>query len=201
MNDTKVSTTSTPRAIPGWKKALLALPVLMMGAGVAVPLVLGHRGAPKQDLAAAPRTSPTHTEPGSSAVTGIARSFVDSSTAPSTDTTPQTEAKRDVQLADDVWSALLFKLGFSFFVGFSLGYAVRTFFKFTIVAIGMMLFMLFGLEHAGLIEVHWSAFEGRFDSITQWIEQQTGGFRAFVTGQLPSGGTALAGLVVGWTRR
>ena len=65
----------------------------------------------------------------------------------------------------------------------------------------MMLFMLFGLEYAGLIEVHWSAVEGRFDSITPWIEQQTGGFRAFVTGQLPSAGTALAGLVVGWVRR
>ena len=129
------------------------------------------------------------------------RLLVDSGTASSTAPEPEPAAEQDIEAGDDVWSALLFKLGFSFFVGFALGYAVRAFFKFTIVGIGMMLFMLFGLEYAGLIDVHWAAFEGRFDSITGWLQQQTGGFKAFITGQLPSAGTALAGLVIGWTRR
>ena len=152
-------------------------------------------------VAAAPRTTATQAEPGNAAVTGPALGFVDSGPTPSADPQPQPEAELNTEPADDVWSALLFKLGFSFFVGFSLGYALRTFFRFTIVGIGMMLFMLFGLEYAGLVDVHWSAFEGGFDSITQRIEQQAGGFRAFVTGQLPSAGTVLAGLVIGWRRR
>ena len=201
MNDTQVNAASSPGAISGWKKALLVLSVLMMGAGVAAPLVLGGRGAGEQRLATGPGTSPTDAEPGGGDVTGVARSFVDGGTAPSTDTAPDIESETDVRPGDDVWSAVLFRLGFSFFVGFSLGYAVRMFFKFTVVGIGMMLFMLFGLEYAGLIEVHWAAFEGRFDSIAPWIEEQAGGFRAFVTGQLPAAGTALAGLVVGWMRR
>jgi uncharacterized membrane protein (Fun14 family) len=201
MSDTKANVALAPRAIQGWKMALLVVSVLMMGAGLAVPLIGANRGAPEPRIADASRTIPADTVQDPTSVTGMARGFVDSGPTPSADLEPQPEADVTTEAGGDVWSALLFTLGFSFFVGFSLGYAVRTFFRFTIVGIGMMLFMLFGLEHAGLIEVHWSAFEGRFDSITQWIGQQTGGFKAFVTGQLPSAGTALAGLFIGWTRK
>ena len=176
MNETTASTTLAQRPIAGWKKALLVVSVLMMGTGVAVPMMRGDRGAPAREVATGPRTTSTPAVPGGDAGSGLARSLVDSGTASSTAPEPEPEAEQEIAAGDDVWSALLFKLGFSFFVGFALGYAVRTFFKYTIVGIGMMLFMLFGLEYAGLIEVHWAAFEGRFDSITGWLQQQTGGF-------------------------
>ena len=91
-------------------------------------------------------------------------------------------------------------MGFSFFVGFSIAYALKTFVKISIIAIGMMLLALFGLQYAGVITVDWSAMEGHYDSIVAWLGTQTDTFRTFVTGYLPSSAMAGLGLVAGFKK-
>jgi len=100
----------------------------------------------------------------------------------------------------DIWSPALFQLGFSFFVGFSMGYAVRSFVKVSLIGIGLMLLFLFGLEYFGLITVDWVAVEGKYDGLMGWLQNEFGSFQNFVTGALPSAASGMGGLVLGFRR-
>ncbi len=213
MPDPKTTTTAATSKMARWKKALIALSLLMMAAGVAVPRLTGGRDGSDgaMPLASRPRTGaatidsdpaigPLGLAPDSSTDWRLPIPDVNPDASPVP--TPSPQPGGDGAETDcDIWSPMLFRLGFSFFVGFSLAYGLRTFFRFTIVGVGMVLFVLFGLQYAGLVEIHWSAFEGRYDSIVNWLQQQTAGFRTFITGQLPSAGSAMAGLFIGFTRR
>lgn len=101
----------------------------------------------------------------------------------------------------DPWSPAIFRMGFGFFVGFAMAYALRSFVKVTIVSAGVFFLLLFGLQYAGLVEVKWAAMADRYDSLQEWLLAQVGGFQAFVTGYLPSAGAALAGLGLGFMRK
>ncbi|MCA9295173.1 MAG: hypothetical protein KC983_01625 [Phycisphaerales bacterium] len=103
--------------------------------------------------------------------------------------------------AFDVWSPALFKLGFSFFVGFCIGYAVRTFVKISIVAIGFILLVLFGLQYFGIVDVDWSAAEGHYATAMDWLKNETASFTTFIKGTLPSATSVMAGLVFGFRRK
>lgn len=101
----------------------------------------------------------------------------------------------------DPWSPAIFRMGFGFFAGFSMAYALRAFARVTLVSAGMFFLLLFGLQYAGLIEVRWSAMADRYDTLQAWLRAQMGGVQAFLTGYLPSAGAALAGLALGFVRR
>ena len=105
------------------------------------------------------------------------------------------------QPVTDPWSPAIFRMGFGFFVGFSMAYALKAFAKFTIVSAGIFFLLLFGLQYAGLVEVKWTAMADRYDTLQEWLKAQLGGFQAFVTGYLPSAGAALAGLGLGFMRK
>ena len=94
----------------------------------------------------------------------------------------------------------MFRLGFSFFVGFALAFAFRRFVRVSLVGIGVLFFLMFGLSYLGLIEVRWDAASGVFDRLGGWLSEQFSGFRAFVTGHLPSAASAGAGMVVGYRK-
>jgi len=98
------------------------------------------------------------------------------------------------------WSPALFKLGFSFFMGFAIAFAVRSFVRISLVAIGMMALLLFGLEYIGLVRVEWQVMGDRWDDVVAWLEPQVTSFHGFIAGQLPSAGAAIAGLATGWRR-
>lgn len=105
------------------------------------------------------------------------------------------------QPVTDPWSPAIFRMGFSFFVGFAMAFALRTFAKVTLVSAGIFFLLLFGLQYAGLVEVKWTAMADRYDSSQAWLKAQLGGFQAFVTGYLPSAGAGLAGLGLGFIRK
>ncbi|MFI4916011.1 MAG: FUN14 domain-containing protein [Phycisphaerales bacterium JB060] len=111
------------------------------------------------------------------------------------------QAERVEQAPADPWSPAIFRMGFGFFVGFSMAYAFRAFAKFAVVSLGVFFLLLFGLQYAGLIEVQWGAMAERYDSARGWLGAQFDGFTAFVTGALPSAGAALAGLGLGFIRK
>lgn len=99
------------------------------------------------------------------------------------------------------WSPVIFRLGFSFFVAFCMAYALRTFMKVAVLALGVAFLALFGLQYAGLVNVNWEALKARYDDLAVWVSAQTQTFKAFVTGYLPSAASAGAGFVAGFVRR
>ena len=98
------------------------------------------------------------------------------------------------------WSPTIFRLGFSFFVGFAVAYAVRTFIKLSVVAAGFVLLLLFGLQYAGIIEVHWGRVADHYDTFGEWFSAQFKSLSAFIQGELPSAASVAAGLVLGFRR-
>jgi uncharacterized membrane protein (Fun14 family) len=164
--------------------------VLLMAAGLALPLALAPRDTGGDNTAAV--VDPSLLAPGFAATEGPAG-------APSESPVPAGEGTTADGLRD--WSPTIFRLGFSFFVGFAIGYAVRTFVKVSVLAIGAMLLLLFGLQYAGIIEVRWTVMEGHYDSIVAWLQGQTASFGDFITGYLPSTASAAFGLVVGFRKR
>jgi len=100
----------------------------------------------------------------------------------------------------ETWSPALFRLGFSFFVGFCIAYALRAFIKTALITIGLLLIALFALQSAGIVDVDWSGMGDRFDSAMQWVRAQATSFQNLVTGYLPSAASAGAGLFMGFRR-
>lgn len=107
----------------------------------------------------------------------------------------------EAETVTDPWSPAIFRMGFSFFVGFAMAYALKAFAKVTVVSAGIFFLLLFGLQYAGLVEVRWTAMADRYDTIQAWLGAQLGGFQAFVTGYLPSAGAGIAGLGLGFIRK
>jgi uncharacterized membrane protein (Fun14 family) len=187
------------RPIPLWQKALLAVSVLLMlggGAAWAYATLI----APKPKPAASVATpSPT---PGASGLTDTGVSgFGPGFTLPgqTPDAPEPTPEASDRPI--DLYSPAVFRLGFSFFAGFAMAYALRQFVKVTLVVAGVILLGMFGLQYAGLIDVNWSAIEGKYDSIAGFFRRETESFTKFVSGYLPSATSAAAGAFIGFRKK
>jgi uncharacterized membrane protein (Fun14 family) len=114
-------------------------------------------------------------------------------------TTNDSQDARDLSSSAH-WPGALFRLGFGFFAGFAIGYATRAFLRITILAVGLLLLGLFGLQYAGLINVEWAAMETVFNHVVNWLRTNTADFRNSITGQLPSTAAGLGGLLVGFKK-
>ncbi len=98
------------------------------------------------------------------------------------------------------WSAGFFRLGFSFFAGFSIGMALRSFLKLLVVGSGIALLFLFLLSYGELISVNWTAIDSLFENFARRISEESGRFQSFITGSLPSAGLASLGLATALRR-
>ena len=99
------------------------------------------------------------------------------------------------------WVALVAYMGFSFFVGFTIGYAFRTFLKFVFFISGAIFILLFLLQYNGMININWTIFEGVYDSLIKWISPHLGGLKNFITANLSSAAMAGLGLFLGFRRK
>jgi len=173
-----------------WKRACVLASVLLMGVGVALPFLL-------------PEPAPAQTQTQTQAQTqGEAGDLPPGAqglapTAP----LPEDAATPDADDGTSEISPAMFRLGFSFFVGFAIAFAVRSFIRVTLAVVGLYLLLTFGLEYAGLLEVRWGAVAERYDSLAAWLDAETESFKAFITGRVPAAAAALAGLGIGFTRK
>lgn len=167
--------------LAAWQIVVLVLAVLVMGAGLAIG-IFGSGGGPA--ATAPPGGTPSGVVSGLAPVEGGGGA------------TAATEEGGGVN-----WSPVVFRLGFSAFVGFAVGYALRSFLRLSLFALGFFFLMLLGLQYAQIIEIQWGAMEVRYNEATTWIGAQTQGFMGFVTGQLPAAGLGAAGLFVGLKRK
>lgn len=99
------------------------------------------------------------------------------------------------------WVALAAYMGFSFFVGFSIGYAFRTFLKFVFFMSGAIFILLFLLQYNGMIDINWAIFETAYDNLIAWISPHLGGLKNFITANLSSAAMAGLGLFLGFRRK
>ena len=99
------------------------------------------------------------------------------------------------------WIALFTYMGFSFFAGYVIGFATRTFMKFVFFLSGAVLILLFLLQYNDLIHVKWAAFESIYDSLIGWISPHLGGLKNFITANLSSAAMASLGLFWGFRRK
>ena len=95
----------------------------------------------------APTSSPTRAP----TPEGLVQGFGAAETPPAR-TTEDTDTTEDHPL--DQWSPAIFRMGFSFCVGFAIAFALRTFVRLSLIAIGVFFLALFGLQYAGFIEVN-----------------------------------------------
>lgn len=165
--------------IPFWKKALLGVSLVLVLAGGTLYVV---------DF-----FSPQETE---SKSTMRAQSFGPHNFDSLNETAPP--AQTSIPLND--WSAFLTKLGFSFFIGFSIGYALLAFTKLFFLGVGFVALLLFGFQYAGLIEVNWVGIEGYYNAFIAWLQPHIGSFKDLITTNLSSSGMAAAGLYTGFKR-
>ncbi len=99
------------------------------------------------------------------------------------------------------WIALFSYMGFSFFAGYVIGFATRTFLKFVFFLAGTTLILLFILQYNELIDVKWEAFENIYNSLIAWISPHLGGLKGFITANLSSAAMASLGLFWGFRRK
>jgi uncharacterized membrane protein (Fun14 family) len=100
------------------------------------------------------------------------------------------------------YSPFFVKGGLSFFAGFAIGFALRAFFKISLLVIGLILLAIFGLSYAGVDVIHidWTKLDAYFDQFAAAVKEQASGFKTFVTGSLPSAALATLGLLTGFKR-
>ena len=179
------------RSIPIWKRVLLVLAALSAGAGLTL-YGLGAAGPapPTGQKSAAPR------DDGSSA---LAPGFLPKSDS---DSSPDDADADNDESADapGLLAPLLTKLGFGFFIGFCVGYALRVAFKISLLVIGVIMLAVLGLSYSGVLDVDWAAMRGHYDTVVAWLQAQFTNLRGFISGQVPSSASAAFGLFVGFRK-
>lgn len=169
------------RALPGWQKIGFAVAgLLLVGGGV---LYMLQDSAPP---AAAPGS-------GQGVPPSLGQGYLD--------TRNPVGSRPSAGTVEDPWSAGMFRLGFSFFAGFSVGYALRKAAKMVVFACGLAFLFLFLLAYAELITVNWNGFDQLFAKLGERIQEESAKFQTFITGSLPSATLAGLGLYTGIRRR
>ena len=154
----------------------------MAGGLFAVGLVLHFAGG-GGDAAAPISTQPPDT----------AAALVEGGTGPAGE--PSTESSASS------WSPGLMRMGFSFFVGFSIGYLMRAFLRLALIGIGLWFLVNAGFAHLGFLTVNWDVMEEVFAGFAARIGDDFDQFRTVVTGRLPQAGLGTVGLIAGFKKR
>ncbi len=179
------SATASAAAMPMWKIIALVVSGIVAASGLGLMV---YSGVTAPDPA--PRTAPEgpgELDPGATGfLPGQPRTG---------DPAPDPDPADEDRWLDD-YSPAIFRLGFAFFVGFALGYAMKTFFKIVLIIVGVLLFTLLGLEHMEWISVNWDEVRGGYDSAAGWAQAQFASFGDFVKGAVPSTASAIGGLAV-----
>ncbi len=172
--------------VPTWQKYLLIIALVLSAIGLSLQAVAFFND----------QKAVEHTATGSDMNTMSLQSR-------STEAASSTESDKLNLLGIDMsdWSILLTKVGFSFFVGFCLGYVFRIFLKIIFIVCGVVFLLLFGLEYASVVKVDWTIINGYYDGFFVWLKPHASSFQEFVKSNLPSAGLATAGLLVGLKKK
>lgn len=191
--------TETPRRLPRWKIVLVSFALLMGVAGMAL-----HPQSPSdvQETWTVGNLSASGSDPlpDSPAFQSDPEPALDPTFDMMEETTEE-PLPPDWERRLEDWSPLLTKLGFSFVVGFSIGYVLLIFLRTTAFLAGLVLLALFGLQYLGVLYLNWQNIETSYQSVLSWVLPRAENFRDFITHNLSSSGMAAMGILTGLTRR
>ena len=184
-----------PRRLPRWKIALVSLALLMGVAGMVL-----HPQSPSdvQETRTVGNLSASGADPLSDPP--AFRSDSVPAFEMMEETTEETLPPNWERRLED-WSPLLTRLGFSFVVGFSIGYVLLLLLRTTAFLAGLVLLALFGLQYLGVLYLDWQNIETSYQSVLSWVLPRAENFRDFITHNLSSSGMAAMGILTGLTRR
>ncbi len=168
---------------PRWKKILFAMATLLVIAGAVLFFTESKTPAPSGGASG-----------GAISGVGLGASF----DAQGGGTSGGATESAGTQTA---WSEGFFRLGLSFFVGFTIGYALRSVVKMALIGFGLVFLALFALQYFAHVEIiNWHALDGVFQTLVDRVKDEATRFQSFVTGSLPSTGLATLGLFTGFKK-
>lgn len=174
------------RGQPLWKKALLALALLVtLGGGVLWGLSAIEQGA-------TPTTAPTA---GDWSKVPVGRSFLPSSAELSHAAAEQIDDWRAR------WGPGLVRFGVSFAVGFMGGFAFRQFLKTLAILLAVGVVVLVGLSLTNVVHIDWSDATSRYEGTLNWLGEQATRLKDTVVARFPATVAGALGFVVGFLRR
>ena len=176
-----------------WQKALLFMAVIFIGLGFALGAAAEESEVQQAEMASMPAGGESTLKPSNLVSSG--GTFGDN---PAEGAAPGPE--EDSMTSASTWSPFFVKGGFSLFLAFCMGYALRTFFKISAIFIGLLGLALFGLAKLGVIEPDWTAMEGWFDTLKAHATADFVSLKDFIAGSLPSAGFATLGLFTGFKK-
>jgi len=161
--------------MPRWKKITTGVALLAVVTGGVMTLVQGE-------------PAPTG---GDSNASGLAASLIE---------TPEGTGGAAKPATEEPASKGIFRLGFSFIAGFSIGTFLRAVLKLAAFMLGFWLVMTMLLSYSGLVEVKWDEIQALWDQFRDNIGNEWGNFQTFMLGSLPATGLAVTGLAIGLKR-
>lgn len=170
-----------------WKRVMLAVSAGMVVVGLIVAL-FEPGGA--EDPLMARQGGPQN--PGAALVPG------GTELVPGGVPTPEGETQ---ETGGTVWSPAFLKMGFGFFVGFAIGFTLRTFLKLALFACGLMFLAMFWMSSAELITVEWERIGALFGGWFERVGEEITGLQSMITGSLPATGLGAFGLYAGLRKR
>ena len=94
-----------------------------------------------------------------------------------------------------------FRIGVSYLGGFFLGSSLRRFIKWTLLLGGAVILAIGIGRKLGWFELDWASIECHVRSSLSWLQGEAGAAKQFLTGYLPSAGTAAIGIFLGFGRK
>lgn len=183
-----------------WEMVVAGCAAFLVIAGVAVKgyhAVRGDDGADKSRRVAENRSGGTMTGHGLVDEGGSTQTFP--WPVPQGQEPGEESSRSTVEVED--WSPVMLRSGFGFFVGFALGFVLKTFFRISSFIGGAALLLLFGLSYAGWIEVRWEVMQEHWDAWAGRLGDELGEFKAFVAGSVPTLGLGGFGFFTGVRKR
>lgn len=174
------------------KWLLLAVAALMVGLGVTFSRSVGAGPPPDSGSDAAPVSRQA------SPADFLNNSFAESSPSPSESDASRQQPAGSVLAA---FSPFFVKGGFGIFIGFALGFAVRSFIRLATVILGFYFLALTLMAYAGWVEIRWDLMQEQFNHSINSLGEQLTSFQAFLTGAIPATGMTGLGLAFGLRKR
>jgi len=189
--DRKKPSPKSVKRVARWQKVLVAAAGVFVVVGLALSF-MGPEPRPSQAPAGGATASTSSVTPSSLVAGGT-------TTGPGGAGGAEAPAEQEGGLT--AYSPFFVKSGFSFLAGFCIAYALRSFVKLSIVALGLMLMVAFALVYFDIITVDWAKIDGHFQSLAAGLKDELESMHAFVTGSLPSASAAGVGLFTGARRK
>lgn len=92
------------------------------------------------------------------------------------------------------------KMGFSFFAGYAIGYAIRFISRIMVFFAGFLLFSMFILQYNGILTIDWISMNNQFGILAGSLSSEGSNFTKYISSNLQNAAAFLGGLALGFRR-